>query len=190
MISKKDFSDIQKEMSRMDSKREESIILSREIIKLSKVVIYAVQRDDVQSAKKSLSELQEKVKKLRTYDTFEEGHYRTAMQEFVEAACFLGFASGKSLPTRSELGVSAEQYLLGICDLPGELVRKAINSAIKGNVKESVLIKDFVEDLYGELLQFDFRNSDLRRKFDGVKYDLKKLEDLAFEISLRKNDRS
>ncbi len=186
MINKKDFSDMQKEMSKLDSKREESIILSRDIIKMSKVAIYAVQRGDIASAKKSLSELEEKVKKLRTFDTFEEGHFRTAMQEYVEAACFLGFASGKALPARSQLGVTAEQYLLGICDLTGELVRKAINSAIKGNIEESILIKDFVEELYGELLLFDFRNSELRRKFDGVKYDLKKLEDLVFDIGRRK----
>ena len=70
--------------------------------------------------------------------------------------------------------------------MTGELVRKAINDAIKGNMKSALFIKGFVEELYGELLQFDFRNSELRRKFDGIKYDLKRLEDIALSIKLKK----
>ena len=35
------------------------------------------------------------------------------------------------------------------------------------------------------MLEFDFRNGPLRRKYDGLKYCLKNLEDLSFELSLR-----
>ena len=48
-----------------------------------------------------------------------------------------------------------------------------------------VEIRDVVDEIYGELLKFDFRDSDLRRKFDSVKYDLKKLEDLLLELKLK-----
>ena len=34
-------------------------------------------------------------------------------------------------------------------------------------------------------MQFDFRNSELRRKFDGIKWELKKLEDLSIELKLK-----
>jgi len=34
------------------------------------------------------------------------------------------------------------------------------------------------------LLQFDLRNGDLRRRFDGVKYIVKKLENLVYEVDL------
>ena len=33
-------------------------------------------------------------------------------------------------------------------------------------------------------MQFDFRNSELRRRFDGVKYTVRKLENLAYEVDL------
>ena len=46
-------------------------------------------------------------------------------------------------------------------------------------------IRDFVEELYGEMLKFNFRNGELRRKFDGIKYDLKKLEDLVLDLTLK-----
>jgi hypothetical protein len=35
------------------------------------------------------------------------------------------------------------------------------------------------------MLTFDFRNGPLRRKFDGLKYALKNIEDIAFELSLQ-----
>lgn len=34
------------------------------------------------------------------------------------------------------------------------------------------------------MLEFDFRNGNLRRKYDGLKYTLKKLEDITYEMSL------
>jgi len=44
--------------------------------------------------------------------------------------------------------------------------------------------RDIIENIFGELVQFDFRNSDLRRKYDSVKYNLKKVENLLCELSL------
>lgn len=35
-------------------------------------------------------------------------------------------------------------------------------------------------------MQFDFRNSEVRRRYDGVKYVVKKLETLAYEVDLAK----
>ena len=39
--------------------------------------------------------------------------------------------------------------------------------------------------MYGELLKFDFRDNEVRRKFDAVKYDLRKLEDLVLDLKLK-----
>lgn len=36
----------------------------------------------------------------------------------------------------------------------------------------------------GQLLQFDFRNGNLRKKFDALKYTLKKMENTTYELSL------
>lgn len=35
------------------------------------------------------------------------------------------------------------------------------------------------------MLQFDFRNGPLRRKYDGLKYSLKNIEDIYYELSLQ-----
>ena len=186
MISQKDFKKMKKEMESTDELREKSIILSRNIIKLSKTIIYSVHRDDINDAKKQMAEMRKKVQELASFADIGEGHVRTAFQEYVEAATLYFFVSEKRLATSEELKVSAEHYLLGICDLSGEMVRLAINSSIRGDKKNAYDVREFLNRLYRELLDFDLRNGDIRRKFDGIKYDLQKLDDLVFELEGRK----
>ena len=73
---------------------------------------------------------------------------------------------------------------MGLCDLTGELTRKAVNSAINGDYKGVKKIKELVENIYGQFIQLDIRDNELRRKFDSIKWDLKKLEDLVCELIL------
>ena len=42
-----------------------------------------------------------------------------------------------------------------------------------------------VRELNGKMLEFDFRNGPLRRKYDGLKYAVKAIEDIYFELSLQ-----
>ena len=110
-----------------------------------------------------------------------------AIQEYVEAVCYYDYVKLGKLTSKEKLGVDSENYLLGCCDLVGELMRNAVNSGIKGDYKQSFEIKDFVDSLYNELMKFDFRNSELRRKFDGVKWELKKIDQMVFDIKFRGN---
>ena len=55
----------------------------------------------------------------------------------------------------------------------------------KGEVEKVIKIKDEVDTIYGELLKFDFRDNEVRRKFDSIKYDLRKLEDLVLDLKLK-----
>ena len=86
----------------------------------------------------------------------------------------------------TQLKVPTECYLTGLCDFTGELVRKAVFLAGKNKKKEVIEIKNIIDSIYGELLNFDFRNGELRKKFDSVKYNLKKLEDLALQFKLKR----
>ena len=47
--------------------------------------------------------------------------------------------------------------------------------------------RDCVEGLMGQFLRFDLRNGALRKKYDGLKYTLKKLENTLYELSLLEN---
>lgn len=190
MINKKDFEEIRKEMKVFDEAREDLIAKSREVVILSKKIIYSVHRKDMKEAEKVASEIKQKVKAIikLTGETELEysGSRKIALQEYVEAIAYLEFVKNGKLLSHKDLGVDAESYLLGLCDLSGELVRNAINGVIDGNVDNALKVKEFVSELYWELSQFDFKNGEIRRKYDGIKYDLKKLEDLVLQLKLRK----
>jgi translin len=182
MIDKKDFVQMRKELARFEQKRELLIQLSRKIIQLSKRIIYSIHRDDLKSAKELIKEIKLAIKKLpsNSYDTTLRN---VAVQEYVEAVTLYGFFKDKRLYTRKDLNVETENYLMGLCDLTGELVRLAVNHSIRKNNLEAIEIKDFVNDLYGEFLKFDLRNGELRKKVDSIKWNLRKLEDLAQKLS-------
>ena len=81
--------------------------------------------------------------------------------------------------------VDVEHYLLGLCDLTGELVRKAVNDIIRKKYGNALKIKELVEEIYGEFLKLDLRNNELRVKSDSIKYNLKKLEDIVYDLKIK-----
>jgi uncharacterized membrane protein (DUF2068 family) len=64
----------------------------------------------------------------------------------------------------------------GVMDFTGELNRYAILRATNREVSEIKKCREFVDQLMAQLMQFEFRNGQLRKKYDGIKYTLKKME--------------
>ena len=182
MFDKKSFEQIRKELHNFEIKREEIIQRSREIITLSKQIIYAVHREDLVNGEALLKKIKVAVKSLDVDRDYEQGISTVAFQEYVEAACYYEFIKNAKIPTVKELAVRTEDYLLGLCDLSGELVRKAVAYAIKNDVKRVLQIKELVDEMYGEFLKFDLRNGELRKKSDAIKWNLNKLEDIVFSL--------
>ena len=186
MLSKSEFSKIREEMHKTDLKREEIIQLSREIITISKQIIYAAQRNDLKAADSSVKNIKNKVAKLKKINISADTNINSvAFQEYVEAIAFYEFVKNKKIPAKASLGVSAEDYLMGLCDLTGELVRKAIYDVIHKNFNEAEKIKNLVNDIYGEFLKLHLRNGELRKKSDSIKWNLKKLEEVMYDISMK-----
>ena len=186
MLNKSEFGKIREEMHKTDLKREEIIQLSREIITISKQVIYAAQRNDLKEAERPIKTIKDKIKKLKKININTDTNISSvAFQEYVEAAAFYEFVKNKKIPTKASLGVSAEDYLMGLCDLTGELVRKAIYDVIHKKFDEAERIKELVHDIYGEFLKLHLRNGELRKKSDSIKWNLKKLEEVMYDISMK-----
>ena len=182
MLDKEDFKKIRSELSDSDKERDNLIKKSNEIIKLSKLAIYSLHRNDLKEAEKLIKELKKEKKIIDSYKSLNEGIYNVAIQEYVEALSFFSFVKNHKISNRNELNVDTEDYLMGICDLTGELVRKALNSIIKNKESEEAKkIKDLIEEIYGEFLKFDLRNGNLRRKSDSIKYNLLKLEEMLYK---------
>lgn len=185
MLDKREFEKIRKEIADFDIKRESIIQKSREVIHLSKRIIYALHRNDIKSASLYVKEIEKKKKSLSAYMRLDTNITQTALQEYAEALCYYHFVKNKKIPTSTSLKIDTESYLLGLCDLTGELVRKAVNEVIAQNFKQAIEIKNLVDEIYGEFLNFNLRNSELRRKSDQIKWNLKKLEDVVFELKLK-----
>ncbi len=177
MIDKKLTQNIQKELKDADDRREIVIQLSRDIIKESKLIIYGLQRDDSVDLKK----IETLVKKLKRES--QTGIENTAIQEYVEAICFYHYLHHKKILSYQELNVDVDSYLMGLCDLTGELMRMAVKDVIQKKYDRAREITSFVEELYGLFLQLDLRNGPLRQKADSIKWNLQKLEHLLLDIS-------
>ncbi|MBS3135997.1 hypothetical protein J4401_03480 [Candidatus Woesearchaeota archaeon] len=184
------FTKLRKMMDDSFDLREKVIQNSRKAIQASKSSIYAMQRDDIEQAEKGLDAIRKHLADARKTISKDpklayEGIFKVAIQEYVEAMALLEFVkTGKILPYSDEF-MDYETYLMGICDLTGELVRKAINSSLKEDYGKAVKIKNALEEIYTEMSSFDFRNGELRRKFDGIKYELKKMDDIVFQLKMK-----
>jgi translin len=185
MINKKDFENIRMEIEASDAEREAIIQQSRDIIQISKKIIYALHRNDIKSASSYVKDIEKKKRALKSPTSLDTNINQVALQEYVEALCYYHFIKNKKIPAASSLEVDNENYLMGLCDLTGELGRKAVNEVINKNFKQAIMIKDVVDEIYGEFLKFNLRNGELRKKSDQIKWNLKKLEDIAYELNLK-----
>jgi predicted translin family RNA/ssDNA-binding protein len=189
MIDKKIFAKLRKELEETDIEREKLIISSRPILKESKQAIYALHRDSIKEAKKGLDEAKKGIDLLRKIvkdnPTLGEGIYNSALQEYSEAISYYYFVTEDRLISNEEIAVDAENYLLGICDLTGELARRAVFSVVNENYNEVKKIQEFAEIIHNEFLEFELRNGEIRKKSDSIKWNTKKIEEIMYDLKIR-----
>ena len=186
MIDRKEFDAIRKSLSDSDQDREKVIRDSRDMIKLSKLIIYSIHRNELNEADRLIKRIKADYKGLNGH-SLNEYIYHTAVQEYAEAICFFEFVKHKKLPTRKELNVGTESYLMGLCDLTGELMRKAVDCAINSDFESLKAIRELVTGIYGEFLKFNLGNGELRKKYDSIKWNLNKIEDVLYDVKIRKS---
>lgn len=184
MINSKEFLAMKKDLEKADLDREKTMQASRELIQMSKKVIYATHRGDLTGATKYAKEMKKMLtalKKLKGHT----GLQRAAYQEYAEAVTYLYFVEKGKLLSKKQSLVDTESYLLGLCDLTGELMRKAVNSVIADDFTMVDKCHKLVTSIYAEFLNFDLRNGELRKKSDAIKWNLTKIEDVVFKLKLR-----
>ena len=98
---------------------------------------------------------------------------------------FYNYLAGKKIDKIKDINLTYESYLGGICDTTGELVRLAVNKAAAGDFDEVGKIKQAINDIMGELVEFDMAGY-LRTKYDQARGNLRKIEQVDYEIKIRK----
>lgn len=190
MFDIKDLETVRGRLKQADKQRELVIKKSRDIIKLSKEAISLVHQDELNKAATPVKKMESELKLLQKYADKDprlkySGSFKAAEQEFVEAKGFFEIMKNGKLPVHTKFRVNEEHFVLGVCDLPGELVRKAINAVINEDYATAKKIHNLVTDIYNELTKFDFFSGELRKKYDSIKYDLRRLEDLMLGLKLQ-----
>jgi predicted translin family RNA/ssDNA-binding protein len=193
LIDEKEFLALRREISEYDAARDIIIRESRDVTKLSKSAIYSLHRGETAAAKQQLAQAEKVIAKLLK-DVERDAHLRdgsfsASLEEYTEAKAFLRFLEDGTLITQKELAVvEGEEYLLGLCDFTGELVRYAVLRATARDKRAVQRCRDIIDAIHGQFLQFDLRNSELRRKYDSIKYNLQKAENVLYDLTLNPRD--
>ncbi len=190
MVNKTYFKKLHNILKKEEEIKETSMQKSKQVVRLSKRVIYALHKNDIKNSKKFLDELKKAFDDIKTMQTkyknkVHDHSFRMAEQEFAEAALYYNYLKNARLLTHDKLKVSVKSYLHGIVDLGGELLRKAVYVASKGDYDSIHKIRKFLDELYMNLLGLEIRENDIRKKMDSFKYFLNKLDDILFDIKIR-----
>eukprot|EP00208_Stichococcus_sp_RCC1054_P006142 CAMPEP_0206139172 /NCGR_PEP_ID=MMETSP1473-20131121/4887_1 /ASSEMBLY_ACC=CAM_ASM_001109 /TAXON_ID=1461547 /ORGANISM="Stichococcus sp, Strain RCC1054" /LENGTH=223 /DNA_ID=CAMNT_0053532835 /DNA_START=215 /DNA_END=886 /DNA_ORIENTATION=- len=193
LLDESDFQTMGQDMARYDELRESVIKQSRDVGKLAKQAIFSLHRSDFKGASDKLEKAEKFAAAIRDDILAEEpnlrhGSFSAAMEEYAEAILFRGYLlDGRLLPSTSLPTCNREEYLGGVLDFTGELNRFAVAKATVRDTNAVQDCKDLTEGIFGQFLQYDMRNGAIRKKFDSLKYTLRKMETLLYELSLAKS---
>jgi len=168
--------------------RRDVIKQSGDALHQAKKSIFALHRADTETARTHLHAAEEILSSLirthkKTPEFQQEGSFRAAVEEFVEATLFMQCVSGKPLKKITSIPVPDDVYVAGLADVPGELYRYTLSQGTEHNVPEVLRIKAIAEDIVESLIEFDLTKQ-LRSKFDQAKSALHKIEHVVYELSV------
>lgn len=125
--------------------------------------------------------------------------WRSVTQRLCFLASLIVYLEVKILVTRDTvaglLGIShkredgfhldLEDFLMGLLQLSSELSRFAVNSVTNGDYHRPLEIAHFVNKLNAGFRLLNLKNDGLRKRFDALKYDVKKIEEVVYDLSIR-----
>ncbi|GFP90789.1 translin [Phtheirospermum japonicum] len=124
------------------------------------------------------------------------GDWRSETQTVVSLLAFIHWLETESLLLHSEaeeklglnpseFGLDIEEYLIGICFMSNDLPRYVVNQVTAGDYDCPRKVLKFLTDLHAAFRMLNLRNDFLRKKFDGMKYDLRKVEEVYYDVKIR-----
>ena len=90
-----------------------------------------------------------------------------------------------NLKDRDAFHLTIEEYLQALISLLDELARLARNSVTLGDYRRPMEIAKFIKDVHAGFQILNLKNDSLRKRSDGVKYTVKEVEDVVYDLSLR-----
>ncbi|GAV67881.1 Translin domain-containing protein [Cephalotus follicularis] len=124
------------------------------------------------------------------------GDWRSATQTVVSLLAFMHWLETGSLLmhteaeeklglNNSDFGLDVEDYLVGICFMSNEMPRFVVNQVTAGDYDCPRKVLNFLTDLHAAFRMLNLRNDFLRKKFDSMKYDVKRVEEVHYDVKIR-----
>lgn len=162
---------IERELDDKDRVREFALKESREIVRLSKDIIAAMNRKNATKGlvKRMIGKTANLKRRLERHsDLLRAGYVEAAQMEVTEVCVLLAMVNRSMVPTPKDLNVTPEAYLLGLGDAIGELRRVAVDALREQRYEQARERLSDMEEIYDLLTRFDYPDAivSIRRKKD------------------------
>ncbi|KAF0981560.1 hypothetical protein FDP41_012217 [Naegleria fowleri] len=213
------FDEYATELDYSNNKKERIYKAARDVTIEAKRIVFLLHRYDPKLNNKEdvLKEAKEKIDFISTEylspilkeleEKFNEYFWKYArsysfgLQEFIEGISFYYYIKDGTLATCGNIEqemrfpVSKLDYLLGIADLTGELMRFATNHFMIEEIPTTVM--NFMSEMHAHFMHIltsckglsPFEEKDLRHKVEIMEASLTKVEKLCYNLALNKNDK-
>lgn len=189
MISSNFVNNLKKSYKNKEQERFKIINLSNPLLHDSKRIIFALHRLETKKAKAELLKIESYLKKIQKQlgapRLEQEGSYKAAIEEYLEARFFYNWQTDEIIEPLKDLIINHESYLGALSDLCGEIARYSINQAAKKNFSAVDKAYSDVSKILSYLTEFDFTGY-LRTKYDQARGHLRKIEQVNYDINIRK----
>ena len=156
--------------------REDALKTSRDIIICCRRGIQQLHRDQMDEAENYIKQASAKLTQLYDLtkdhpDIFHAGFVENAAQEFVEIHCLYNIMKGQDLPDPDTIQTTYSAYLLGLCDVVGELRRGALDFMLEGNTTKANEYLQHMDQIYDAIMSFDYPSAliPIKKKQDMVR---------------------
>jgi translin len=167
---------IDKKINNKEKIREQALKSSREIITKCRKSIQLIQRDLLDEAEKFIKEATLKLEELyKITKDFPEliyaGFVENASQECAEAHCLYNIKKGKDLPDPDLIKTTYSSYLMGLCDVVGELRRASLDYILEGETSKASEYLKYMDEIYEAIMIFDYPSGliPVKRKQDVLR---------------------
>ncbi|NCD00623.1 hypothetical protein EOL94_00800 [bacterium] len=189
MLNKTFVNSLKKTYKTKEDERFKIINISNPVLHDAKRIIFSLHRGGNKKAEKDLNILEKNIldmqKKFGWERLEKEGSYKAAIEEYLEAKLFFNWLNGIKIDKVKTLKLSYSSYLGALSDLCGEIARFCTNEAAKHNLKAVDKSFSDVSKIVSCLTEFDFTGY-LRTKYDQARSHLRKIEQINYEVNLRK----
>ena len=192
------FQQLSRQLRSADDRREEIIKKSREILREAKRIIFLCHDEEItaaQAAMKKLATILTREERMlrkslpgskRPFPLEAEGAWVAAQEEFCEAWFLCQVLSQQALSLPHGISPRPDTIAGALSDVTGELTRQAVLRATNKDKAAVVRLRTISSEIVKQLLGMHLTGQN-RMKFDSAKRNLKRIEEILYELTLRQS---